>query len=98
LFPTGVGGVLYPPALLHREVLDAGTFQSICPYADDIWLYFMGRRNGAIYRRVGPRRDMTSWPGSQKISLLHHNVGPAQGNDVQMVRMIERYGFPDPAA
>jgi hypothetical protein len=94
LFPTGGGGVLYPPGALHADVLDEETFTALCPTADDVWLYFMGRRAGAIYRRVGPRRDIIPWPGSQSVALLRHNVGDAHGNDAQIARLIARYGFP----
>ncbi len=53
LFPTGCGGVLYPPNSLDRQVLDEATFQRLCPHADDVWLYMMARKAGSFYRQVG---------------------------------------------
>lgn len=44
LFPLGVKGVLYPSFIFDKEVLNADVFMSLCPKADDIWLYVMGLR------------------------------------------------------
>lgn len=82
LFPTGCGGVLYPPGSLAPEVFDEGTFQRICPDADDVWLYMMARRAGTLYRQVGGGFNNTSWPGSQAESLLTINIDG--GNDRQI--------------
>ena len=41
-FPTGVGGVLYPPHLIPEIFLDEYLFMKLCPNADDVWFYFMG--------------------------------------------------------
>ncbi|HVZ98877.1 MAG TPA: hypothetical protein VG841_01030 [Caulobacterales bacterium] len=94
LFPTGIGGVLFPPGTLHDDVRDVTSFTRLCPTADDIWLYWMVRRAGALVRRVGPRRDMVTWPSSQTFSLHRVNAAPDGANDVQIRNMIARYGFP----
>jgi hypothetical protein len=93
LFPTGVGGVLYPPGVFSSDVLDEETFLSICARADDVWLYWMGRRNGSTIKRVGKLTRIINWPSSQATALYHGNVMD-QGNDVQIAKMIERYGVP----
>jgi len=36
---TGVGGVLYPPNSLNREMLDSKIFKEIAPTTDDIWFW-----------------------------------------------------------
>lgn len=41
LFPTGVGGVLYPPKLLHEDATNIPLFKSLCPKADDVWFKAM---------------------------------------------------------
>lgn len=94
LFPTGVGGVLYPPGALHRDVLDSATYLHLSPTNDDIWLYFMACRNGATVRKVGRRRRIVTWPQSQHVSLRSANVPAGGGNDRQMAAMAARYGFP----
>ena len=93
-FPTGVGGVLYPPGSLDPQVTDRAAFVDLCPDADDIWLYWMGRRAGSYYRYVGMRRrNWDGWPGSQQKALFVANRREDQ-NDTQIRRMIERFGFP----
>jgi hypothetical protein len=106
VFPTGVGGVLYPPGHLHRDVFDEPTFRALCPSTDDAWLYWMALRAGSQFRRTelgdpasrGPgsssRMSMTPWPGSQEVSLWRENVPQGGGNDDQIRNLIDRYGFP----
>jgi hypothetical protein len=40
----GVGGVLYPSRVFDAEVCNEDVFRTLCPKADDIWLYIMGLR------------------------------------------------------
>lgn len=51
LLPLGVGGVLYPAHVFNDEVFKESVFLSLCPKADDIWLYIMGLRSG-VYKRL----------------------------------------------
>lgn len=44
-FPTGIGGVLYPPNSLNKEVLNKDAYMKICPTADDIWFKAMSLLN-----------------------------------------------------
>jgi hypothetical protein len=90
---TGVGGVLYPPGSLHAEVFDRDAFMKLCPLHDDLWFYFMARRAGWSVRKVGPRSSFISWPSSQRIALQHANVGDG-GADLQLARLIRRFGAP----
>jgi len=43
---TGVGGVLYPPHALRRDMLDVDLFTEIAPSTDDIWFWAAGVLNG----------------------------------------------------
>jgi hypothetical protein len=106
VFPTGVGGVLYPPGHLHPDVLDEASFRALCPSTDDAWLYWMALRGGSQFRRTplgrpsgrqrrpSSRFSMTSWPGSQEVSLWRANVPQGGGNDAQIKNLIERFSFP----
>jgi len=91
IFPTGGGGVLYPPGIFDPQVTDKTLFTSLCPTADDIWLYWMMRLKGGTARRLGPFR-MMDWPGSQHVALWAVNLSGA--NDYAIARMIEHFGFP----
>jgi hypothetical protein len=92
LLPTGVGGVLYPPHALHSDVTDSTLFMKLCPTADDLWFYWMARRAGATYRKVGGPFEQTLLPGTQEESLFAEN---AEANDRQIRNLVERYGMPD---
>lgn len=93
-FQTGGGGVLYPPGVFHRDVLESEIFNKLCPNADDVWLYWMMRLNGGIARKVGLRRTLITWPDTQKTALFHKNTKNDGGNDEQISAMIQVYGFP----
>lgn len=43
---TGVGGVLYPPHSLKKEMLDVELFTRLAPTTDDIWFWAAGVANG----------------------------------------------------
>lgn len=91
LFPTGVGGVLYPPGSLSPKVADIDTFMSLAPHADDVWLFFMGHLAGSDYRRVDGDFHLLTWPGSQSSSLMQQNVGKDE-NDLQIQALEKHFG------
>lgn len=92
-FATGVGGVLYPPNSLASETLNEAAFTLLAPFADDLWLFWMGRLSGSRVRRVGPRYPLQTWPGCHEQGLwANHNE--AGGNDPVVVALIARYGSP----
>ena len=43
---TGVGGVLYPPNSLHKEMLKPELFMEMAPTVDDIWFWAAAVANG----------------------------------------------------
>lgn len=94
VFPTGVGGVLYPPGCLHAEVDDTERILALCPRADDIWLYWMAQRQGFLFRRTTQGRSLHHWLSSQAQGLMWGNVFAADGNDEQIKAMIEAFGWP----
>lgn len=90
-FQTGVGGVLYPPNVFYRDVLNISLFTELCFHADDIWLYWMMRMNGRVSRRVDSRFRMYCWPGTQKNALWLSNMVRCK-NDIDIDRMLNHYG------
>jgi hypothetical protein len=93
LLPVGIGGILYPPHSLHADVVDAHVFMRLCPQADDLWFWWMGRRTGTRVKRVheGDKPEMV--PGSQEASLMHSNW--AGGNDRQLAALLAEFGIDD---
>jgi hypothetical protein len=94
LFPTGIGGVLYPPSALVHKPSDRQAIFDLCPHADDIWLYWMVRRNGFNYKTAGRHRQLITLPQSQKQALWHDNLERGR-NDEMIRKMAARYGYPD---
>lgn len=92
LFPTGCMGVLYPPGALAHNADDRSAALERCPLADDVWLYWIGQRNGVHYKTVARRRSQITWPGSQRFSLWSYNANG--GNDSQIRNIAEKYGYP----
>ena len=92
LFPTGAGGILYFPGAFSPQVTDREAIAELCPDADDVWLYWMARMQGSLYRQVGgPFREI-AWPRSQRTSLKTANFSGGR-NDLQIQAMEERYGL-----
>lgn len=94
IFGTGAGGILYPPESLHPDVLHEDLFMTLCPQADDLWLYWMARRQGSVVRHVGPPRRIIEWPGSQMNNLRSVNLGlPGEsGNDRAIAALTDHFG------
>jgi hypothetical protein len=92
-FPTGAGGVMYPPGAFHQDVLRQDLFQSLAPTNDDIWLYWMWRLNGLQCQYSGATHCVPRirWPESQSSALWPHNK---KMNDTYVAAMVQAYGFP----
>ncbi|MCE6952502.1 glycosyltransferase family 2 protein [Cereibacter sphaeroides] len=95
IFPTGVHGVLYAPDAFHADVLREDLFLSLCPSADDVWLYWMHRLRGHRAMQVGRLHRVLEWPQSQQSNLRSANTAEG-GNDRAIAAMIRHYGFPAP--
>jgi protein O-GlcNAc transferase len=89
-FATNGAGTLFPPGCFHPEVTRREIFECDCPDADDIWLYWMIRMAGWVFKPTGSTMKLVVWPGSQKQTLFSTNG--AGGNDTQIGHMLRRYG------
>ncbi|NQX93392.1 MAG: hypothetical protein HRT64_00430 [Erythrobacter sp.] len=91
LFPTGVGGVLYPPGAFDKQVTDENLFMKLAPRGDDIWFFWMARLAGTQQRRTEEWFDLLEWPSSQEVALAADNLH-GDGNDRQIRAMEEHFG------
>jgi hypothetical protein len=89
LFPTGVGGVLYPPKCLHSEVYNLENIKKLTLKNDDVWLKFMEVLNNTPVVMTKPF-VIKHVKGSQKVALNQENVR-GQGNDVLIANVISAY-------
>jgi hypothetical protein len=92
LFPTGVGGVLYPPNAFAKEVLDEEAFMRLCPHGDDIWFFWMARLAGTGHARTPSGFEILAWPNSQDVGLFRENQFNSR-NDLQIRNMEQEFGL-----
>ena len=95
-FLTGVGGVLYPPHSLYKDVLKRELFLKLSPKADDIWLYIMAIMNQTdIVNVKGIYGNLVSIVDEQnnvqQTALLKENVLRGR-NDEYMENILNYYG------
>jgi len=89
IFPTGVGGVLYPPNTLHPICSNRDIFLSIAPTADDIWFWAMAQLKGSQYSIINegyrhvvgvPLTDTGLW-----------DINSQGQNDIQLKKILDRF-------
>ncbi len=97
LFPTGIAGVLYPPASLDKEVTNQDMFMRLCPNADDVWLKAMSLKAGTKVCKVNDNRPWKSRfltiTDSQTISLKKINWQKKNGNDAKIKAVFTYYAL-----
>ena len=96
VFPTGVGGVLYPPHSLDEEVMNEEVFLNICKYADDIWFKAMALKKGTKAQRVFSRKPNSYIVNEsvQDMGLININ-GKYNMNDIQLKAVFTKYNLYD---
>ena len=91
-FFTGAGGVLYPPKCFYKDILDEKNMMELCPSNDDIWLNWMVKLNNNKIKYSGINKEFVMIK-IIKSGLFKKNV-KQNFNDVQIKRIIDKYGFP----
>lgn len=90
-FPTGCGGILYPPNILSEEVLNENAFMELCPRGDDIWFKAMAMLNGVKCQKVRTHDPYLYFNDSvQDVALSIGNVDNGE-NDKQIKAVFDRY-------
>lgn len=93
LFPTGVGGTLYPPHTLSDEVFNEDAFLRLCPKGDDIWFKAMSLLNNTQSYKVATHAPYYySIPNMQDIGLYQDNVFKGN-NNIQIANVFTEYNL-----
>lgn len=94
-FLTGVGGVLYPPGILHKDVLDKSLYTALTPMNDDIWFWAMAVLKGKKIRVVENPANALKYTNPQRekklsgeTTLYSQNISQ---NDEQIANVINHY-------
>jgi len=94
IFPTGTGGVLYPPNSISFLATNRNLFEELAPTADDVWFWFCSLYNDSKFvltdRKVYDCSDFVFFPYSQEISLYHENVHN-NANDIQIQNVFKYF-------
>jgi hypothetical protein len=90
IFPTGVGGILYPPHSFSSEVLNVEKFKRLAPTADDVWFWAMAKLNGKDYLLVKDGIRDLDGVGLDNGGLSFANVINMK-NDEQIQNVIAEY-------
>lgn len=95
LVQIGVGGVLYPPHSLHKDVVDIDMFMSATPRADDLWLNAMAKINNT--KVVKSNRIFAYLLINDSAQSLASNNTYNGGNDLQFNNLremlLKKYGY-----
>lgn len=96
-FPTGVGGVLYPPNCFHSEILNEKKFMELCPKGDDIWFKVMSLLKNTECQQIisdNFEENFLAIDSTQKITLYENNVLNGE-NDIQIAKVFNEYQILD---
>lgn len=86
VFPTGVSGVIYPPAMLNELTRRGTEFLECSPRADDIWLHYVAISSGIQARQITRVPiHFPIVPETQDSGLMNENVALSR-NDEQITR------------
>ena len=90
---TGVGGVLYPPHSLQKDMLDVDLFSKIAPSTDDLWFWAAAVANGFPVVPVPFGRNKPHGLNKPKeLSLKTTNFkGKTDRNVLALNAILERY-------
>ncbi len=96
LFATGVGGVLYPPAVMAAKCWENTDFLKVCPKGDDIWLKFCELSCGIKVCAVPGSRFFLDVVGhrARKTDLSQANVAKGR-NDKYIGSCAKYFGMSD---
>ncbi|GMM72679.1 hypothetical protein MTsDn5_26310 [Alteromonas gracilis] len=93
LLPIGVGGVLYPPGSLSKEVSNVESFMKYAPHGDDLWFKCMTVANGrkVITTGAGYKLGQYQIGGTADIGLWQSVNEDTDSNVEQLVSILEAY-------
>ena len=102
VFPTGVGGILYPPKCFHEDIANKELFLALAPKADDIWFWAMAVIHQNYFGDASPYVVVENEFSKRELSpirlrdqtcpsaLCNFNCSEG-GNDRQLQAVLERY-------
>ena len=92
----GVGGVLYPPNLLYKDVTDKNIFLNLCPANDDIWFWAMAVLNNTKIRIANDAiNNLTIINIDRELNLNNdytlYKINRISESDIQFKNILNKY-------
>ncbi|RXJ82199.1 class I SAM-dependent methyltransferase [Arcobacter sp. F2176] len=99
IFPTGAGGILYPPDCFDKEITNKNIFMTLAPHGDDIWFKAMTLRNGIKSKIISQKNkkymDLKYIENTQENGLSLLNIDEINGNNKQINQVFNKYNLFD---
>jgi len=89
IMPIGIGGVLYPPNAMHKDVIAKKLIKKLCYNADDIWLNAMTRMNQINVSRTDYNQMFLPIINYKNIELTKINV--TNGLNDSQIKLLREY-------
>jgi hypothetical protein len=85
IFPTGTGGILFPPGSMPQVTWSVKDFRQVAAKSDDIWFWFCALANGYSFTLTNSdyiHEDAPEIPNYNTTNLYDFNVN-GEANDLQ---------------
>lgn len=92
ILPTGMGGVLYPPGSVNKNVFDVVALKENCINADDLWLNFNSRLNDTKVFLSKAKFGFIPILSTLSSALSIDNAINGNANDLQITNLVNKYG------
>lgn len=91
LLQVGVGGVLYPPGVLYKDVFNKDLIEKLCPKSDDVWLKTMSYlAKTPVVTNTLYNKQLAIVANTQSESLVSTNSKKGQ-KDLMIKEVINHY-------
>lgn len=90
---TGVGGVLYPPHSLDKQMLDPALFMTMAPTNDDVWFWAAAVSHGTyVVPLPNGQRTAKGVGKPKKLALMSVNLKPGDDRNREALnKILEHY-------
>jgi hypothetical protein len=94
IFPTFGAGALFPPHSLHQIATDKHLFLSLCPSADDIWIWAMAKLQNTQFEIIKNCISDLDYINLENQSTSLFTVNGIGGeNDIQFKKVIHAFSI-----
>ena len=91
-FFTNSGGVLYPPKVLHKDIMKKGALEKLAPGMENFWLWVMAVKQGTKINWVREASFKLNYAeGTQSDGVLSMRNAVQNNNDLEFETVLKYY-------